>query len=295
MNVTIGNAPDNWGVWFPSDPKQIPWQRYLDETVEAGYQWTELGPYGYLPTDMPKLQAELQKRGLKVSGTFAMAPMEDPEAWPELERQVLGAGEALSFLGAKHLLLIDGTYTSEKTGEPVGPVSLDENAWRRLIDTAHRVADIARFRFGLHVVFHPHAETHVEYEAQIEQFLKETDPERISLCLDTGHHAYRGGDPVEFMRRHHRRIRYLHLKSIDSSVRSTVISQKIPFAKAVAMDMFCELSKGVVDFRAFAEVLRQADYEGFAVVEQDMYPAPFDKPLPIGKRNRAFLHELGIG
>ena len=181
MNVTIGNAPDNWGVWFPDDPKQILWQRYLDETVEAGYQWTELGPYGYLPANGPELQGELTKRGLKVSGTFAMAPMEDPEAWPELERQVLGAGEALSILGAKHLLLIDGTYTSEKTGEAVGPVSLDENAWRRLIDTAHRVADIARTLFDLQVVFHPHAETHVEYENQIERFLKETDPEYLTL------------------------------------------------------------------------------------------------------------------
>ena len=59
MNVTIGSAPDNWGVWFPSDPLQIPWQRFLDETAEAGFEWTELGPYGYLPTDVPTLRAEL--------------------------------------------------------------------------------------------------------------------------------------------------------------------------------------------------------------------------------------------
>ena len=49
MNITIGSAPDSWGVWFPSDPQQTPWHRFLDEMVEAGYEWTELGPYGYLP------------------------------------------------------------------------------------------------------------------------------------------------------------------------------------------------------------------------------------------------------
>ena len=59
MNIQIGSAPDSWGVWFPSDPKQTPWQRFLDEIAEAGYEWTELGPYGYLPTDLPTLRAEL--------------------------------------------------------------------------------------------------------------------------------------------------------------------------------------------------------------------------------------------
>jgi inosose dehydratase len=295
MNIIVGNAPDNWGVWFPNDPKQIPWERYLNETVEAGYEWTELGPYGYLPTNIKTLRAELDKRGLKVSGTFAMAPLEDPSAWPELERQVLGAGESLTSLGAKYLILIDGTYTVETTGEPLGPTRLDGDAWQRLIETSHRVADIAQRRFGLEVVFHPHAETHVEYEEQIESFLEQTDPKRISLCLDTGHHAYRGGNPVKFFRKHHERVRYLHIKSIDPEVRKRVTTEKLPWATAVAMDMFCELSRGAVDFLAFRDALREADFSGFAVVEQDMYPAPFDKPLPIGKRNRDYLRQIGIG
>src|ERR1039458_3708578 len=33
MDIKIGTAPDNSGVWFPNDPKQTPWQRYLDEVV----------------------------------------------------------------------------------------------------------------------------------------------------------------------------------------------------------------------------------------------------------------------
>ena len=49
------------------------------------------------------------------------------------------------------------------------------------------------------------------------------------------------------------------------------------------MDMFCELAKGAVDFLAFRDALKETNFSGFAVVEQDMYPAPFDKPLPLGK------------
>ena len=295
MNITIGSAPDSWGVWFPSDPQQTPWHRFMDEIVEAGYEWTELGPYGYLPTDLPTLRRELSSRGLKVTGTFAMANVEEPSLWGELERQVLGAGERLAALDAKYLVLIDDTYTDLFTGEEIAPKRLDESAWGRFIETTHRVADIARDRFGLQLVFHPHAETHVEYEDQIEAFLEQTDPDRVSICFDTGHHAYRGGDPINFMRQHHDRIPYLHLKSIDPEIQKQVEAEGIPFAEAVKMDMFVEPSKGAVDFLAFRDLLQEIDYDGYAIVEQDMYPAPFDKPLPIAKRTREYLREIGIG
>ena len=295
MNITIGSAPDSWGVWFPSDPQQTPWDRFMDEIVEAGYEWTELGPYGYLPTDLPTLRRELSSRGLKVTGTFAMANVEEPSLWGELKRQVLGAGERLAALDAKYLVLIDDTYTDLFTGEAIAPKRLDDSAWGRFIETTHQVADIARDRFGLQLVFHPHAETHVEYEDQIELFLEQTDPDRVSICFDTGHHAYRGGDPINFMRRHHDRIPYLHLKSIDLKIQEQVEAEGIPFAEAVKMDMFVEPSKGAVDFLAFRDLLQEIDYNGYAIVEQDMYPAPFDKPLPIAKRTREYLREIGIG
>ena len=282
-------------MWFGDDDKQIPWQRFLDEIQEAGYEWTELGPYGYLPTDLPTLRSELARRDLRVAGTFAMAPAWNPDDWPELERQVLGAGELLAGVDAGFLVLIDDLYSSPFPGEPLSPKQLDDVAWQCLIDTTHRVAKIARDQFGLQFAFHPHAESHVEYESQIELLLSQTDPDLVSLCLDVGHHAYRGGDPVTFMRAHHERIRYLHLKSVDPEMQSKVEAEGLPFAHAVAQDMFCEPSLGAVDFIAFRDVLREVDYNGFAIVEQDMYPAPFDKPLPIAKRTRAYLREIGIG
>jgi inosose dehydratase len=97
------------------------------------------------------------------------------------------------------------------------------------------------------------------------------------------------------MRRHSERIAYLHLKSVDKRMQQKVEAEKIPFAIAVGMDMFCEPSQGAVNFAAFRDVLREVNYDGFAIVEQDMYPAPFEKPLPIAKRTRAYLREIGLG
>ena len=295
MNIRIGSAPDSWGVWFPDDPKQTPWQRFMDEVVEAGYNWIELGPYGYLPTNPTMLQTELDKRKLKVSAGFVMGSLEDHSVWPEIEAQLTGAGELLAELGAQYLVLIDGTYSDLFTGEQIEIKQLDDDNWRRLIDTTHRVADMIDELYDMKLVFHPHAETHVEYEDQIERFLSDTDPDRVSLCFDVGHHAYRDGDPVAFMRKHHARIPYLHLKSVEPTLQKKVEEEGIPFATAVAMDMFCEPSRGAVDFMAFRDLLIELDYDGFAIVEQDMYPAPFDKPLPVARRTRGYLQEIGLG
>ena len=295
MNVKIGSGPDSWGVWFADDPKQIPWRRFLDEVAEAGYEWIELGPYGYMPPDVDTLKSELGERGLKVSGTFTLANLEEPSAWPEVERQVVGGSELVAALGGEFMVLIDELHTDWFTGERLAPERLDEDAWNRLIDTTHRVADIVIERFGLKLAFHSSPDTHVAYEDQLETLLEQTDPERVSLGLDVGHFAYRGIDAVDFIRRHHARIPYLHFKSVDPEIQKQVETEDIPFAMAVQMGIFCEPSKGLVDYLALRDVLLEVDFDGFAIVEQDMYPAPFDKPLPIAKRTRAYLREIGMG
>jgi inosose dehydratase len=60
-HLQLGSCPDSWGVWFADDPRQTPWQRFLDELAAAGYRWLELGPYGYLPTDPARLTDELRR------------------------------------------------------------------------------------------------------------------------------------------------------------------------------------------------------------------------------------------
>ena len=291
--MRIGTAPASWGVWFADDPKQPPWPRYLDEVVEAGYRWIELGPYGYLPTEVPALQAELASRRLQVSAGQVTEALEGPAVWPALQEKVRRVGELLAGLGGEYLILLDKTYTDVATYQRTAPI-LDQSAWRRLIDNTHKAADIARAEFGLRLLFEPHTASHVEHVDQIETLLHHTDPERVSLCLDIGHCAYRGGDPVRLVREYPRRIRYLHLKNVDREVKRKVEAEGIPFQRAVGMGVFCELSQGSVDVVALRSSLREIDYDGWAIVEQGMYPAPFDKPLPIAKRNLAYLRKLGF-
>jgi inosose dehydratase len=288
--MTIGIAPDSWGVWFADDPRQTPWTRYLDEVSEAGFRNTELGPYGYMPTELEQLRDELGSRQLSLLAGAVMFDLEDSEAAKRAADEAEAVCGLVSALGGSFLLIIDDVYTDLFTGEQRLPAELDDDAWQRLVSTVVSLCDQAE-RHGLRAAFHPHAQCHVEYESQIERLLADAPP--VSLCLDVGHHAYCGGDPVAFVRRHPSEISYLHLKSVDGELSRTVRDTGIPFAQAVADGVFVEPSEGIVDFRALRDAIDEIGYEGFATIEQDMYPTDFDRPLPIALRTREYLSGIG--
>jgi inosose dehydratase len=270
----------------------VPWDRCLDEIAEAGFTWTELGPYGYMPTDPGVLRTELDSRGLRLAATAVLSPLDDPDAWPALEETARKGGELAASLGASYLSLIDDIFTIKRPG--ANPKSrLDESSWKRLIDTTQRAGELAR-SMGLRLAFHPCADTHVQFEDQVERLLDDTDPGLVSLCLDTGHHAYRGGDPVDFMRKHHDRIPYLHVKNIDAGVASRVDDENLTMAEAVKLGVMCEPRDGSIYFKGFADVLRDIGYDGIAMVEQDQYRPALDGLLPQAKRARDYFREVGI-
>jgi inosose dehydratase len=224
-----------------------------------------------------------------------MQHWEDSDHWAEMEASIRATGSLIAAVDGRYMVFIDDTYSDLFTGKPNRPEELAGDAFKQLSENVQKGAELARREFGLIAVFHPHAETHIEYESQIEQLMAQTDPALVQICLDVGHHAYRGGEPVSFMRKHKDRVTYLHLKSVDPVMRKKVADENIPFALAVAQDMFTEPARGAVDFIALRDLLKEINFDGFGIVEQDMYPAPFDKPLPIAKRTRAYLKQIGLG
>ena len=288
MSIHVGTAPDSWGVWFPSDERQTPWQRFLDEVAMAGYDTIELGPFGYLPTDPKRLADELAQRSLKVAGGTLGGDFDARDGWDEMRSRTSALCDLLESLDAHYVVLLDAGYSDD------GPRDLDKPGWQCVRENLHRLAEYTTAR-GIAPVFHPHAGTTIEYEPQIEQLLELTDPALVNLCLDVGHHAYPGGEPVSFFRKHHSRVAYLHLKDVDAGISRRVRESGQSFGRAVAEGAFVDLGQGCVDFPALNQVAREVNFDGWGIVEQDMYPAPFDKPLPIARRNREYLRKIGVG
>ncbi|MEU4195040.1 TIM barrel protein [Kribbella sp. NPDC026611] len=288
--VSIGTAPDSWGVWFADDPKQTPWTRFLDEVQTAGYTKIELGPYGYLPTDPVRLKDELDQRGLTMTAGTTFEHVHRPGGLESTWQDVFETAELTAAMGAKHLVVMPSMWRGEIVEERFDHQGQAEHG-RAVTELGRRLAE----EFGLQTQYHPHADGHVDTQDTVERFLEETDSAFVNLCLDTGHISYCRGDNLELIRKYPDRIRYVHLKQVDPKILDEVEAEGLSMDEAVRRGVMCEPPNGVPDLPPVLDALAGLDVDLFAIVEQDMYPCPPDVPLPIAERTLAYLNSHGGG
>jgi inosose dehydratase len=287
--LTIGTAPDSWGVWFPSDPEQVPASTFLKEVVEAGYEAIELGPYGYLPSDAGELQEALDEHGLTVLAGTVFSHLHQPGAWDYTWKQVTDVAALTRAVGGEHIVVIPEPWRDHKTGAPKEDPQLSEEQWGLLTSQTDELGRRILEEYGLHVQFHSHADSHVGYQSEIERFLEGTNPEYVNLCLDTGHVAYYGGDCLQLIDKYPERIGYVHLKQVDPEVMARVLEADLPFPEAVRMGAMTEPPRGVPEMGPLLDALSGLGRDLSGIIEHDLYPCPPDVPLPIAKRTRTYL------
>ncbi len=248
-HIEVGNAPDSWGVWFPSDPRQVPYSRFLDEVAEAGYACIELGPWGYLPTDSAVLREELVRRKLTLVASTVGCNLLDDGSVAALIGTLPAIAALQKDLGATFVVLLPAMFTDLFSGDLVLPKTLSAEERRRFNANVERIGRMVTDDLGLTLTVHPHVDSHLETEADIDALLANTHPRYVSLCLDIGHHAYGGGDACTYLRKHIDRIPYIHLKNCDNAVLDKMRARSWSFAEAVKHNIMCEPWKGMVDFQ----------------------------------------------
>ena len=290
--IRVGTAPDSWGVWFPSDPGQVPWPRFLEEVQAAGYHWIELGPYGYLPTDPNQLSDVLAEHELKLSaGTVFTGFHKGEVEWERAWNQALNVAGLVSKLGAENLVVIPDMWRAEKSGAVLEPRTLTGDQWQMLASGHDKLGKALLEEYGIKQQFHSHADSHVGTYQEVERLLQETDSKYTNLCLDTGHFAYYLGDNLKLMKAYPERIGYLHLKQVHPDILAEALKNDLPFVEAVAKGVMTEPGfEGVPDFAPIIERAAQINPEMFAIVEQDMYGCDVNFPYPIAKRTKDHIN-----
>lgn len=296
--MPVASAPVSWGILeFEGQPGEQAWLSVLAEMAAAGYAGTELGPYGFLPTEAPVLQAALAQYGLQLLSAFVPVRLADATAHAAGLAAARQVGALLAACGCRHLVLSDDNCADPARLARAGRITpadgLDDAGWQALAGGVNLIAQTLRDEFGLETVFHHHCGGFVETTEEVERFLALTDPQAVGLCLDTGHAAYSGGDPVDWLRRFGERVRYVHLKDAHPLVMDQARASGWNYFRAVAAGVFCELGQGVVDFPELLAALRAQAYAGWLVVEQDILPGR-GTPLASAQRNRAYLRGLGL-
>ena len=215
------------------------------------------------------------------------------DSWDSTWSDVSAAARLTAAMGVEHLVVIPDFWRDPASGEVIEPATLTDGEWAAYAEQMNRLAKAIRDEFGLQIQFHPHADSHVDTQPHIERFLAETDPDLVSLCLDTGHVSYCGGDNLALIRDHPDRIGYLHLKQVVPQVVERVLAEGIGFGEAVRLGAMCEPPQGVPDLGPILDAVAALDRDVVAIVEQDMYPCEPDRPLPIATRTLKTLHACG--
>jgi inosose dehydratase len=267
-------APDSWGVLdYPGPSWEQSYELMLDEMVEAGYTGTELGPYGFFPTDPLLLRPQLEKRGLKLLGSFVPVKMTDPSASAAVMERIRKVGHLLASLKAPFLVLADDQSTernaySGRTNEPGCP-TLSAHQWKH-VGQIVADADKVSKEFGLDLVFHPHVATYVETPEECERFFDVSSHTDVGLCLDTGHCLYGHGDPVKEAEKFKSKLRFVHVKDCNEKILAEARRNKWTFEEAIEHKVFTIIGQGDIDFPAFFQTLLKNGYSGWSVVEQDV-------------------------
>ena len=199
--MLVGNAPCSWGTLENQDKsQQIPFNRMLDELAETGYTATELGDWGYMPTEPAALDTEMTKRNLVMLGAFVPVAMKNPAAHaPGVEKAVKTARllAAVATSPAPYLVLSDDNGTdpvrTKNAGRITPEMGLSAAEWKVFAGGADKIARAVYDETGLRTVLHHHCAGYVETPDEIAKFLDLTDPRTIGLVFDVGHYYHGTG------------------------------------------------------------------------------------------------------
>ena len=306
--IKIGNAPCSWGTLEFGSLKddRISWDTMLDELAASGYTGTELGDWGFFPTDAHHLASALVERSLDLTGAYVGSRLEDVtqragivEHSLMIARQLravadLNRQDHVPFL----VIAADNGSDPERirnAGRITADMELKDELWPVLGETINQIATAAREEAGIPGVVHFHAAGWLETPREIDRLLEHVGG-HVDLVFDTGHFALGAGcaDTVlGTMDRLASRIGYVHFKDWSSRTAAEVAEAELDYFEAVAKGVFCELGQGDVDFPAVRDWLLRTGYTGYVTVEQDVV-AGLGSPFESAQRNRRYLADIGF-
>jgi inosose dehydratase len=280
--IRVANAPCSWGVIENVAGERGGYATVIDEMHATGYSGTELGDWGFMPTDPATLRQELAARDLQLLASWVSVFLHDADRHAQSAAEAVRTARLLAEVGGPDSFIVLGNdpYTDPMrtlNAGRIGPEhSMSDAQWQVFADGANH-----------------HLGTWVETPEETAKLLSLTDPDVLGLCFDTGHYRFGGGDPVAGLRRHAGRIWHVHFKDHDPNVAAQSRREGWDGIQSVEHGVFCELGRGDVDFPVVVQALSEIGYAGWIVVEHDVLPG-MGTPKASAQRNRDYLRSIGV-
>lgn len=302
--LKLANAPCSWGVIENIEGNRGGYAQVLDEMQETGYAGTELGDWGFMPTDPDILRAELVKRSMKLLASWVSVSLIDEANHAANEADAVRTARLLAEVGGPDSIIVlgDSPYAHPLRNQFTGRITPDhgmsEAQWTTFAHGATRIAQAVKNETGLRTVMHHHTGTWIETPAETARLMAMTDPELLGLVFDTGHWRFgsgdaKGHDEIAAIRQFADRIWHVHFKDCDDRLAAQARAEGWDGPTGVGRGIFCELGQGSVDFPGVLATLKEIGYDGWIVVEQDVLPG-MGSPKESAARNRAYLQSIGL-
>ena len=279
--VKLAIAPIAWtNDDLPDLGAENSFEQCISEMALSGFSGSEIG--NKYPKDPDVLKHYLDVRRLRICNAwFSSLLLSDGydatidafikhrDFLHALGAKVIGASEQGNSIQGKNVSIFGNK-----------PVYTDEQ-WELIAKGFNEMGRLAREK-DMYFTVHHHMGTGVQTADEIDRLMEMTDENLVFLLFDTGHLAFAGEDAVAVLKKYVHRTKHVHLKSIRKDVIAEGKAKGYSFLDCVRAGAFTVPGDGDFDFRPVFDILSDADYEGWVVVEAEQDPAkanPFEYAL----------------
>src|SRR5262245_16564573 len=106
--LRVANAPCSWGVIEGIEGERYDYVRVLNEIAATGYVGTELGDWGFMPTDPAQLTQELDSRHLDMLASWVSVQLHDESKHQQSADDCVRTAKLLAAVGGKDNFIVLG-------------------------------------------------------------------------------------------------------------------------------------------------------------------------------------------
>ena len=291
-DVKLGIAPIGWcNDDMPELGAENTFKQTVSEMALAGFSGCEIG--NKYPKDPAELKRQLDLRGMRIASRWFSSFLLTRH-YEEVEAEFVRELGFLAAVGADRINVSEQSYSIQgKTDVPILTGGyrhvMDDSEWDVFSDGLSRLGRVA-LEHGFKLCFHHHMGTVVQTAEETDRMMENTDPDAVFLCYDTGHFTFAGEDPLAMLKKYVSRVGHVHLKDMRLSVVEQARANNWSFLTSVRNGAFTVPGDGDVDFDPVFELLSEAGYTGWLLVEAEQDPAKAD-PLEYAIRARKYIAE----
>lgn len=288
-NIKLGIAPIAWtNDDMPDLGAENTFEQCISEMAIAGFSGTEIG--NKYPKNPEELKNALDLRGMEVANSW-ISTFLTTEPFEVTEKAFREKCEFLKAVGAKRIGASEQGHSIQGTALSVfeDKYVMNDKEWKLLTEGLSKLGKIAQ-EYGITLTYHHHMGTVVQTEEEIDRLMSETDADSVFLLFDSGHLAYSGENYMSVLKKYAKRIKHVHLKDIRPDKVQEVKEKKLSFLEGVRLGTFTVPGDGAIDFKPIFDILSDAGYEGWLLVEAEQDPE-LANPLEYAIKARKYIRQ----